>query len=154
MDEDQQHAWLRAHTGLTPPVDKPAEWQTVELADGLGAEFPVPPDEIRARWEEAAPGIFENWRPDPQKGVLINKQVAAESYVKAGPLWLAAYAHDFLMGLPYEWRQVMAAEVTSYAQSAGRDLQRDILRHGTEDAKGFAYDLALAHADERPSAHR
>jgi hypothetical protein len=123
------------------------------LEEGSGVTFPTPPSDMKNTWADEAPRIFENWSPDPKQGVLIGTDEAIDAYSKAGPLWLAAYNHDWLMGLPKEWRQHMAVQVSSYAPKAGMDFGRDVLRASLDEQKGAAYDQALFHADQRPTAH-
>lgn len=148
MDETQQRAWISAHTGLIQKTEQP-EVETIQMEGGVGGEFPAAPQEIKDAWRDMAEGIFENWVVDIKHGITIGKEQAADAYAQAGPLWLAAYAHDFLMGLPYNWRQQMVDQVLKYAPVNAKYLGRDILRVPTDGAKTWAYDDALDVADER-----
>jgi hypothetical protein len=134
---------------LTPGPEKPPMVQVNVREDSADAQFPEPPPEIAARFEAQASSIFENWRPDPKQGWGIDKTEAAKAYAQAGPLWLAAYAHEYLMGLPFEWRQAMVGLVHEYAPRDAIYLGRDILRRSLSDSKGRAYDVALEAADDR-----
>lgn len=148
MDNTQRAAWIRAHEGTAPPPPPASESEMLQLGDGLYAEFPVPPPEVRDEWAKFAPELFENWPRDAS--VSMGDAIAA--YSKGGPLWLAAYgskAHAWLMELPKSWRQEMVWQVTHYAPVEGAALGRDILKAKTDEAKDHAYQENLGWADDR-----
>lgn len=149
MDDETREAWIRAHTGGTGMrVDTP-EWETVMLPGGVGGQFPPPPDELKPEWAREAEVIFENWSIEVKEGWTLTREQCIEAYTEAGPLWLAAYAHKFLMQMPMGMRRVMVRQVTSYAPVSGAELGRDLLRAPTNDAAGFGYEQALGYADQR-----
>lgn len=153
---DQRTAYLAvlADGGNPTPREPPSEIITIDLAGGAGAEFPKPSPEALAIWDETADAICENITISPEKGTALLPADAARYYRIGGPLWLSAYDHEFLMGLPQYMRTKMVESVLTYAPKDAADLGRAILKADTESAKGAAYDQALDHADKRPTAHR
>lgn len=145
MTEEQQQAWISANTGVAPPAPPEPETQTIMLADGVAGEFPVPTPEAKEAWAQIAPSLFEHLPTD----YGLSQEQMIDAYSKGGPLWLAAYDHDWLMQMPYGWRQDMVRQVNSYAPVDGGHLGRDILRHPTGSAETWAYSDALGVADER-----
>lgn len=148
MDEEQRQAWIRAHDGLIREQEPETETISILLPSGVGAEFPKPPESIKSEWAETAPAIFENlpatW------GLSIED--AVDAYTKGGPLWLAAFGqagHDWIMQLPYGWRQRMVEGIGTYAPGAAAELGRDILRKTADESNTWAYDQALDWADAR-----
>jgi hypothetical protein len=130
---------------LTPEAEPQAEW----VPDDTEPVLPDPPDDLKAEWAQQAPMLFENWSPQVEKGLTLDVPSMVDAYTRGGPLWLSAYAHEFLMGLPYNWRQIMVQQVNTYAPVAGGQLGRDILRMDTESANSWAYDRGLEQADKR-----
>jgi hypothetical protein len=145
MTPEQREAWERVYgeAPLPPDINRAApEIQTVQIGRGVGVQFPAPSAEAKAEWEEQAETVMENFKGDPQKGTLISQEDATKAYAIGGPLWLAAFDHDFIMSLPQVWRVEMVEQVTSYAPDHGQRLGRDLLRADTETARARAYDVA------------
>ena len=148
MDNQQRAAWIRAHEGTAPPPPPEGESMTVQLGDDLWAEFPVPPADVKAEWEQFAPTLLENW----PREMGIDQPAAVKAYAAGGPLWLAAFgskAHAWLMELPKPWRVVMVQQVTRYAPTEGAALGRDILKAKTHEARDYGYETNLGYADDR-----
>lgn len=148
MDNMQRAAWIRAHDGVAPPPPPESEAETLQIGDGLWAEFPVPSEEAKDAWATFAPQLFENIPRDWP----ISMADAIKAYAVGGPLWLAAMgsrAHAWLMELPKPWRQQMVNQVTSYAPVEGAALGRDILKAKTDEAKDYGYERNLDYADAR-----
>lgn len=129
----------------TPPPPPDVEW----TPDDAEPVLPDPPKELSDEWAAMADQLFENWKPQVEKGLTLDAPRMAEAYIKGGPLWLAAYAHEFLMGLPYNWRQIMVQQVNRYAPVAGGQLGRDILRADAASANAWAYQRGEEQADLR-----
>lgn len=139
----------RLDAAPTPEAESLADGRHALAQEDVEPELPDPTPEAHDRWAVMADSMFENWTPSVEKGQTLDKAGMIESFVKGGPLWLAAYAHDFLMALPYNWRQAMVSSVEGYAPNRARELGRDILRHDTTSAAGWAYSRGLEQADKR-----
>lgn len=141
MNADQREAWIRVQVDTAKPIDlaPKAETHTIEIAGGIGAEFPKPDEAAKEAWALSAEAIMEHFMPDKDKGTLIAHHDAVRSYREGGPLWLAAFDHEYLMSLPNGWRVAMVEQVLAYAPTDGTQLARDILRVDTDKQQAAAY---------------
>jgi hypothetical protein len=104
---------------------------------GQAVDLPKPNAEAKLAWAEQAEQVMKHAPAD--FGLTLDE--AMDAYRKGGPLWLAMYDHDYLMSLPFSWRQEMAESVILYAHDAGVDLANDILRANQEDSQDFAHSV-------------
>lgn len=147
---EQQAAWLRtvADGGTPGPPERESRTVEVDIGGGVGVQFPVPSAEAKDHWASTAREICENYAPSKDSGGSLTPEQAEDAYTKGGPLWLAAYDHVFLMGLPQAWRQAMVESVATYAPREAAELGRDILRHDTESAKQVALGYIMDEKDK------
>ncbi len=124
----------RANAEDLQPVLHQQEIYINPTEGGVTVTVPRPTDQQKDLRREHGPAILANLNG-------IDPELAAETYVKGGPLWLYTYRRDHVITLPDELKQAMVNDLALSMPEMAHELARDVLKVTDPDTQSmWAHD--------------